>query len=59
MMAESDRENVALKSRIVMAQVSPADGQLIDGEGIVFNNQNVQKEEKSEISSIIGSGPVK
>ena len=42
MMAEIDRENVALRSQVRLAQVKSQDGghgELIDGEGLEFVNQ--------------------
>ena len=61
MMAEIDRENVALRSQVRLAQVSQhgeGNGELIDGEGIEFvNQQHAQEKPKDAISDIIGSGP--
>ena len=60
MMAEIDRENVALRSHINMAQINlPGDGEFHEHEGIVFTNQVAANEKVANpISSIIGSGPV-
>ena len=59
MMAEIDRENVAIRSQVRLAQVSSSDnGELVLGEGLQFTNNSQQQEKVAEpITSIIGSGP--
>ena len=58
MMAEIDRENVALRSQIRLAQVSQHHGELVEGEGIEFvNQQHAQEKPTNTISDMIGSGP--
>ena len=61
MMAEIDRENVLMRSSVRLAQVSQhgeGHGELIDGEGIEFvNQQHAQEKPANAISDMIGSGP--
>ena len=63
MMAEIDRENVALKSQVRLAQVASHDGghgEHVDGEGLEFINQaHAQEKENEPLSAMIGSGPAK
>ena len=58
MMAEIDKENVALRSQVRLAQVSQHHGELVVGEGIEFKDHAEEKEKVANpISEMIGSGP--